>query len=172
MNWKFIVTTGFVIAILYFFGGLLQAALFIPSIVEWISPLGTGKYFGLALAIPIFFWFSTALGKIFSLRKSNRIQGLMMILGFFGVISIIQGMKSYGNMFDQETGAPMQVYVRDIPSGQIRILSSDKKFDPVTGQKTLPLTQEILNEMESQKRESWKDGGLREMSDMYKTISQ
>lgn len=172
MNWKLIGGSGLFFGFLYLFGGIIQAALLIPSIADWLAPLGIGKHFAFVLAIPIFFWFNFALGKIFSLRKMNRIIGLVMILGFFGILSLFQGVKSYGNLFDQETGAPLRVYARDPITGKINIYSPEIQFDPANGQKTSPLTQEILNEMEIKKRDAWKNGGLLEMREFYQSISE
>lgn len=170
MNWKFLGGTSLLLFALYFFGGILQAVLFIPSIADWIAPLGVGKYFAYAIAVPLFFWLNFAIGKLFSFRKMSRRIGLFMLLGLFGAMSLMLGVKSHGDRFDQETGTPMKSYTRDALSGQIRIFPSGTKFDPETGQKTLPLTPEVVGEMESMRRESWTNGGLREMGDMYRTI--
>jgi hypothetical protein len=170
MNWKLLGGIGITGAFLYFFGSIIQAFFLIPTISGWLAPLGIGKHFAFALAIPIFFWLNLAMGKIFSLQKINRTIGLAMVLGVFGVISLFQGVQTNGDRFDRETGAPNYSFSND--GSGVKIRSGDTKYDPETGLKTVPLTPEALKGIEAAKREAWKKGGLSEMSDMYQSLSK
>lgn len=171
-SWKLFGSVGIVIVFFWFFGNILQAWLLIPTISEWLNPLGIGKYFSYALAVPVFFWVNCALGQIFSLRKSNRTIGFVMILGLFGALSLARGLQTQGDNFDGE-GNSLNRYVQVSP-GRVKILPATTKYDPETGQKTMPLTQEALREIEAAKRARWESGtgGLQDMHDMYKTLAK
>lgn len=171
-NWKLFGSAGIVFIFFWFFGGILQAWILIPTISEWLDPLGIGEYFSYALAVPIFFWVNCALGQIFSLHKSNRTIGLAMILGLFAVLRLVQGVHTNGDNFDTE-GKPLNSYVQVSP-GRVKILPSTTKYDPETGQKTMPLTPEALREIEAAKRARWESGtgGLQDTINMYKTLAK
>ena len=170
MNWKQIVGMGVFLYVLYFFSGILQAIFLIPVISGWLTPLGINKHFAFALAIPLFFWFNCAMGKLFSIYKINRTVGLVMILSVFFVISLIQGIQTNGDRFDREIGTSNFSYSRD--GSHIKLLPANVRYDPETGLSTQPLTPEVAKEYEASKKETWKNGGLREMQDMYQNLSK
>ncbi len=171
MNWKVCFGGASIFMLmLYFLSGILQAIFLIPYISGMLMPLGISKYFAIALAIPLFFWLNCGIGKIFSLRSINRLKGLAMVLGVFLVINLLLGIQTSDDLFDREAGTPNFVYSSD--NTGIKVWSKGTNFDPETGEKTKPLTVDVIKTDEAAKKDSWQNGGLREMGDMYKTISR
>ncbi len=149
--WKIIFGAGALTSVfLYFFGGILQAVFFIPIISGYLVPLGIGKYFAFAVAIPLFFWLNSAMGKLFSLRKYNRTMGLSMILGSICIFSLIQGMQTKDDRFDRWDGSPNHSYVMN--GLEVKLFPKDVKFDPASGQATSLLTYTALQEIEWEKQ--------------------
>ncbi|MFA5994049.1 MAG: hypothetical protein WC823_03760 [Parcubacteria group bacterium] len=145
---KFILGAGLLLSVLLvfgviFYGNVIAALWFIPHIMEWLEPLGVGKYFSLVLAIPLAVWISISIGKVISFNREKRLQGILMATGAVVALALLLGVMTRNYRFDPQSGSPQYSFSWDV-NGGVKILPKTMKVDPETGAKTMPLLPNIV----------------------------